>query len=129
LSKPNSTTPMLRASEKARKPRVHIFDGPSSEDMPFFMEEIKKIKLAELAMLKGEEEEGGETGDTEALTGEPSEPWHNNWDVAHLEQEEKEIQDLKEEIQRLQVTKKELFQQLKEVLMEERRDKRETTLP
>ncbi|GJQ10034.1 hypothetical protein GpartN1_g4792.t1 [Galdieria partita] len=111
---------MLRASEKARKPRVHIFDGPSNEDMPFFMEEIKKIKLAELALMKGEEEQQVEVPGQEAL-----QPL-SQWDTTQLEQEEKEIQSLKEEIQRLQVTKKELFQKLKEVLMEEKREKKET---
>lgn len=107
---------MLRASDKARKPRVHIFAGPSNEDMPFFMEEIKKIKLAEIALMKGESEvtlEEPERPDT------PS----NQLDMAMLEKEEEEIQNLKEEIQRLQVTKKELFQKLKEVLMEEKREK------
>ncbi|GJD11563.1 hypothetical protein Gasu2_56960 [Galdieria sulphuraria] len=106
---------MLRASEKARKPRVHIFDGPSNEDMPFFMEEIRKIKLAELSFMKGEEELV-----TLGLQEASQSQQLNQWDVTQLEQEEREIQHLKEEIQRLQVTKKELFQKLKEVLVQEK---------
>jgi hypothetical protein len=113
---------MLRASEKARKPRVHIFDGPSNEDLPFFMEEIKKIKMEELLLTSGE-------GNSEVPVDQVSVPQRQNhwshWDKLQLEKEEKEIQNLKEEIQRLQVTKKELFQKLKQVLMEEKREKRE----
>ncbi|EME30099.1 uncharacterized protein Gasu_24820 [Galdieria sulphuraria] len=112
---------MLRASEKARKPRVHIFDGPSNEDMPFFMEEIRKIKLAELSFMKGEEELV-----TLGLQEASQSQQLNQWDVTQLEQEEREIQRLKEEIQRLQVTKKELFQKLKEVLVQEKREKSES---
>eukprot|EP00871_Galdieria_phlegrea_P003500 jgi/Galph1/4150/GphlegSOOS_G2833.1 len=106
---------MLRASEKARKPRVHIFDGPSPEDLPFFKAEIKKRKLAELALLKSTENTKQEQYEA-AIERQREEA-----EVERLQEEEREISALKQQIQDLQLTKKQLFQRLKDVLNDTKR--------